>query len=76
MKLRVILSATVVAVAALASAVPAAADYRVPLFPCSIGVAGANLVPANTPLYFDGGCDQRQQGPGTERDQRRGVLIH
>jgi len=62
MKRHVTVCATVVAVAALASAVPAAADYRIPLFPCSIGVAGANLVPANTPLYFDGGWTTGNRG--------------
>lgn len=62
MPTRAILSVVIVALAAAVVTAQASADYRIPLFPCSVGVSGANLVPANTPLYFDGGWTTGTRG--------------
>lgn len=57
------LIAAVATALAAAIMVPAAsADYRVPLFACSVGNPGANLVPANTPLYFSSGWTSGTRG--------------
>jgi len=76
MKRHVTVCATVVAVAALASAVPRRRDYRIPLFRARLAVAGANLVPANTPLYFDGGWTTGNRGLVQDAINDAGVFIH
>jgi hypothetical protein len=60
-RLGLIPTAAVVAIAALAIASPAAADFRVPIVACAEG-PGAMFVPANTPLYFDSGWTSGTRG--------------
>src|SRR5205823_3254519 len=62
MKRLAVVSIAVISAAAIAVAAPAAADYRIPLFGCSVGVPGANLVPADAPLYFDSGWTTGTRG--------------
>lgn len=85
MTTRTIVSIVIAALAAAAVTAQASADYRVRLFACSVGVPGADIVPANTPLYVDGGWTTGTRGllrdaindsVSTVTDTREGVTTN
>jgi hypothetical protein len=61
---RLALVLVIAAVGSVGVAVPASGDsaYRIPLYPCSVGIPGTNLVPANTPLFYSSGWTTGTKG--------------